>query len=101
MKTERFFLMVTAAAAASLGLPGTADAIGCNGVVNPTIAGCARTDENDGAAYPYFRARRVIIPTSSARIEMKSGAPLVQHQGRWLPVISASGGNLIAVADGN
>jgi hypothetical protein len=98
MLKGRFWI---AALTATAGFSSPALAIGCNGVVNPMLPGCSRADDNDGAQFPYFRAQRVAISETAARIEMKQGVPMVQYQGRWLPVASASRGNIIAISDSN
>jgi hypothetical protein len=94
MKNRIFF--VIAAVATTAALPGAAEAMGCNGVVNPTVAGCGRADNNDGANFPYFKLQRVSIPAGKAKIEMMQGTPMVNYGGKWLPVLSAAGGLIIA-----
>jgi hypothetical protein len=93
MKSRVFFVIAAVATAAAL--PGAAEAMGCNGIVNPTVAGCGRADNNDGAGYPYFKVQRVSIPAGKARIEMMQGTPMVNYGGKWLPVLSASGGAVV------
>jgi hypothetical protein len=85
-----------AASVAAFALPGSADAMGCNGIVNPQVAGCGRSDNNDGASFPYFKLQRVTVPADKVKIEMIQGTPMVQHGGKWLPVLSAAGGTVIA-----
>jgi len=98
MMNIRIPISIAAAMTATAFLPGSAQAMGCNGIVNPQIAGCTRVDNNDGAGFPYFKLQRVSIPASSARIEMIQGAPMVRYGGRLLPVISSAGGNVVAAA---
>jgi hypothetical protein len=92
---SRIFLSIAAAVAAAA-VPGAAEAMGCNGIVNPTVAGCGRADNNDGANFPYFKVQRVAIPAGKAKIEMMQGTPMVNYGGKWLPVLSASGGTILA-----
>jgi hypothetical protein len=94
MRSRIFFAI--AAAATTAALPGTAAAMGCNGIVNPTVAGCGRADNNDGAGFPYFKVQRVSIPAGRAKIEMVQGTPMVNYGGKWLPILSASGGTIVA-----
>ncbi|HEY0413186.1 MAG TPA: hypothetical protein VGD66_08590 [Allosphingosinicella sp.] len=94
------FCSIAAAAVTAAAFAGPASAIGCNGIVNPQVAGCARSDNNDGPTFPYYRPQRVTLPANTARIEMKQGTPMVQYQGKWLPVTSAAGGSVIAATDG-
>lgn len=89
-------ISIAAALTAAAILPSPARAMGCNGVVNPTIAGCSRSDNSDGESFPYFKVQRVSIPAGKAKIEMIQGTPMVQYGGKWLPVLSATGGNVIA-----
>lgn len=100
MNILRTTVIALAGLGASAAFPGAAQAIGCNGVVNPAVAGCTRADNNDGPGFPYFHPQRVSIAQSAARMEVRQGTPMVQYQGKWLPVVSASGGQIIAVADG-
>lgn len=96
MKIACSSLIAAAALAAAAAFPGAAAAMGCNGIVNPLVAGCSRADNNDGAGFPYAKLQRVTIPAGQVRIEMKQGTPMVQYQGKWMPVISASGNNIVA-----
>ena len=100
-KGRRILLIAATAVAANAALAAPALAIGCNGVVNPMLPRCSRSDDNDGPGFPYFRPQRVAIPEKAGRIEMKQGTPMVQHQGKWLPVSSSGQGNIIAISDGN
>jgi hypothetical protein len=92
----RIPISIAAAMTAAAFVPGQAQAMGCNGIVNPQIAGCSRVDNNDGAAFPYFKLQRVSVPAKAAKIEMIQGTPMVRQGDRLLPVISASGGIVIA-----
>lgn len=91
-------LLGIAAVATATAWPGTASAMGCNGIVNPTVAGCGRADNSDGANFPYFKVQRVSIPAGKAKIEMVQGTPMVNYGGKWLPVLSASGGSIVVAA---
>lgn len=91
-------ISIAAAMTAAALLPGSAQAMGCNGIVNPQIAGCSRADDNDGAGFPYFKLQRVSIPASAARIEMIQGTPMVRYGNKLMPVISSAGGNVVAAA---
>jgi hypothetical protein len=95
MKSRILFATAAAMAAA---LPGAAEAMGCNGIVNPTLAGCGRSDNNDGASFPYFKLQRVSIPSDKARIEMVQGTPMVNYGGKWAPVLATDRGNLVIAA---
>ncbi|MBV8687962.1 MAG: hypothetical protein JOZ90_16885 [Alphaproteobacteria bacterium] len=98
MKTPRLPLMVTAALVATLALPSQASALGCNGIVNPMLTGCTRSDDNNGAKFPYHRSARVAVPAAGVKIEMIQGTPMIQYQGQWMPVVSAGGGKIVAAS---
>lgn len=85
-------------AASLVAVAGTAPALaaGCNGVVNPFVWGCAPWDNNNGAQHPYYKAPKITIQGGESRIQIKNGAKMIEHQGKWLPVISAGGGNVVA-----
>ena len=83
--------------AALIAFPPTANALGCNGVVNPLLAGCTRSDNNDGPQFPYYKVNRVSVPGNLAKIEMKDGALMTQVKGKWYPVVSAANGTVVIV----
>ena len=91
----RLALVATASITATV-LATPAVAGGCNGVVNPFVWGCAPWDSNNGPQFPYYKAPKITIPGGESRIQIKNGAKMIEHQGKWLPVIAAGGGNVIA-----
>lgn len=90
---------IVLAATAAAAEPRKPSGLGCNGVVNPAIEGCGPLDNNRGPKFPYFKAELVTIPTGQARIERRDGALMAQHQGKWLPVVSAENGAVTVAAD--
>jgi hypothetical protein len=99
MMNIRIPISIAAAMTAAAFLPAQAQAMGCNGIVNPQIAGCTRVDNNDGASFPYFKLQRVSVPANAVRIEMVQGTPMVRYGGKLLPVLKAAG-NMIVAAGG-
>lgn len=78
-----------------------AQAMGCNGIVNPEIAGCGKLDNNDGAQFPYYQAKRVQVPANVARLEVRDGALMTQIKGKWYPVLAAANGTVTIVETGS
>jgi hypothetical protein len=73
---------------------------GCNGVVNQLVWGCAFWDNNNGPNFPYYRnpkTNTINIPkTKETQIRVIDGQQQVQHNGRWMGVVSTDGASLIA-----
>ena len=101
MTSIKNILFLAAASAAMVAAATPAAAAGCNGVVNPFVWGCAFWDNNNGPKYPYYKKQQVYVPAKGARIETHSGVQMVQHQGKWLPIVAVGAGNIVAVGAGN
>lgn len=97
MKTKSLSAIAVSALIAAVAWPSAANALGCNGVVNPLLAGCSRQDNNDGPQFPYFKVNRISVPGNLARIEMREGALMTQLKGKWYPVVSAANGQVVIV----
>lgn len=101
MKAKSLRAAAACAFAVAFAFPSAANALGCNGVVNPLLAGCTRSDNNDGPQFPYYKVNRISVPANLARIEMKDGALMTQLKGKWYPVLSAANGSVVVVESVN
>lgn len=91
---------------AGLGASNTAQAAGCNGVVDFFRWGCAPWDNNNGPKFPYYSKKVVTMRApAGSRVETKNGASMIDINGVKYPVaagvIAPGGANVIAPGGAN